>query len=168
MDDLLLPITEPVGRHSLRFQRVRVLVAVQCLGTQRVGSIRVARVPTVSAVTVARFLRRNLAPGSVVVTDAARSMAGALVTLPYSHRPEGLGLSDPARHRPLQRCHSIGVRLTEWLTEVHAGAVDHHHVTAYLDDFAFRFNRRHVKDRGRVWFELVEGLMTTPIDRVRR
>lgn len=118
-----------------------------------------------SAVTVARFLRRHVSPGSVVVTDAARSMAAALVTLPYSHRPEGLGLSDPERHRPLERCHSIGARLTDWLTEVHAGAVDHRYVTAYLDEFVFRFNRRHVKDRGRVWFELVEALLTTPIDR---
>lgn len=167
IDDVAVGIHEPVGRSSLRTQRIRVLLAVGCPGQQRIGSIRLAKVSSVSAVTVGRFLRRQVASGSVVVTDRSRSMAGALITSPYSHRPDGLGLTDPWTHRPLVRCHSVAERLNSWLSEIHGGAVDHRHLPLYLDEFSFRFNRRHTRDRGRVWFDLVERLLHTPVEHRR-
>ena len=64
--------------------------------------------------------------------------------------------------------------LERWLLGTHAGAVREKHVQAYLDEFAFRYNRRKTAGVGRIAARVIERLvvrepltMRTLIDETR-
>ncbi len=44
----------------------------------------------------------------------------------------------------------------------HQGAVSHEHLDSYLDEFAFRFNRRKSRSRGKLFYRLVQQAVAVP------
>jgi hypothetical protein len=60
---------------------------------------------------------------------------------------------DPA-HVTMPRVHNIAALLKRWLLGTHQGGVQHVHLDYYLDEFAFRFNRRRSKARGLLFHRL--------------
>jgi hypothetical protein len=52
--------------------------------------------------------------------------------------------------------------LKRWLLGTHAGAVKPKHLQAYLDEFAFRFNRRKTNGVGRIAARTIEQLVARP------
>jgi len=52
--------------------------------------------------------------------------------------------------------------LKRWLLGTHAGAVRDKHLQAYLDEFAFRHNRRKTNGVGRIAACLIESLVAKP------
>ncbi len=51
--------------------------------------------------------------------------------------------------------HQVISLLKRWLLGTHHGAVTHAHLDYCLDEFAFRFNRRRSRSRGKLLFRLV-------------
>jgi len=51
--------------------------------------------------------------------------------------------------------------LKRWLLGTHAGAMRRKHLQAYLDEFAFRHNRRKTNGVARISARLIEGLVAT-------
>jgi len=49
--------------------------------------------------------------------------------------------------------------LKRWLLGTHQGAVQEMHLQAYLDEYAFRFNRRKAASRGLLFYRLLECAM---------
>ena len=49
--------------------------------------------------------------------------------------------------------------LKRWLLGTHAGAVSDKHLQAYLDEFAFRHNRRKTNGVARIAARVIEGLV---------
>jgi hypothetical protein len=43
-----------------------------------------------------------------------------------------------------------------WLLGTHQGAVEADHLGAYLNEFVFRFNRRHSRSRGLLFYRVLE------------
>ena len=43
-----------------------------------------------------------------------------------------------------------------WLLGTHQGAVDSAHLPSYLNEFVFRFNRRHSRSRGMLFYRVLE------------
>jgi hypothetical protein len=62
----------------------------------------------------------------------------------------------------LQGCHWTVSLLKRWLLGTHAGAVKPKHLQAYLDEFAFRFNRRKTNGVGRIAARTIEQLVARP------
>ena len=60
----------------------------------------------------------------------------------------------------VQACHWSTSNLKRWLLGTHAGAVSDKHLQAYLDEFAFRYNRRKTKGVGRIAARVIETLAT--------
>jgi len=56
----------------------------------------------------------------------------------------------------LPRVHRVVSLLKRWLLGTHQGAVSAEHLDYYLDEFAFRFNRRKSRSRGKLFFRLVQ------------
>ena len=52
--------------------------------------------------------------------------------------------------------------LKRWLLGTHGGAVRDKHLQAYLDEFAFRHNRRKTKGVGRIAARVIESLVARP------
>ena len=52
--------------------------------------------------------------------------------------------------------HRVASLLQRWLLGTHQGAVGPEHLDAYLNEFTFRFNRRHSRRRGMLFYRLLE------------
>ena len=75
----------------------------------------------------------------------------------------------------VQACHWTISLLKRWLIGTHAGAARPKHLQAYLDEFAFRHNRRKTNGVARIAARVIENLVVTPpltmrnlIDQTRR
>ena len=62
---------------------------------------------------------------------------------------------DPA-HVAMPRAHRVSSLLKRWLLGTHQGAARPHQLDFYLDEFAFRFNRRSSQRRGLLFYRLLE------------
>lgn len=51
--------------------------------------------------------------------------------------------------------------LKRWLLGTHQGAVSHDQLDYYLDEYTFRFNRRHSRHRGLLFYRLLQQAVTT-------
>jgi ISXO2-like transposase domain len=56
----------------------------------------------------------------------------------------------------LPRVHPVASLLKRWLLGTHQGAVSPAHLDYYLDEFAFRFNRRRSRHPGKLFYRLVQ------------
>ena len=77
-------------------------------------------------------------------------------------RPHAAIVQSKAERREkdaLQTCHWTISLLKRWLIGTHAGAVGPKHLQAYLDEFAFRHNRRKTKGVGRIAARVIEQLV---------
>ena len=62
----------------------------------------------------------------------------------------------------MQACHWTISLLKRWLIGTHAGAVRDKHLQAYLDEFAFRHNRRKTNGVARIAARVIEQLVAHP------
>jgi hypothetical protein len=67
---------------------------------------------------------------------------------------------ETARHQ-LDHVHLVISLLKRWLVGTHQGAVTPEHLQAYLDEFAFRFNRRLSTHRGKLFQRLIQQSVTS-------
>ena len=58
--------------------------------------------------------------------------------------------------------HRVAALVARWLLGTHQGAVKPGHLQAYLDEFAFRFNRRRSRARGMLCYRLLEQSVQAP------
>ena len=56
----------------------------------------------------------------------------------------------------MPRAHRIASLLKRWLLGTHQGATRPNQIDHYLDEFAFRFNRRGSNHRGLLFYRLLE------------
>ena len=58
--------------------------------------------------------------------------------------------------------HLVASLAKRWLLGTHQGGVKPAHLQAYLDEFAFRFNRRRSRSRGMLFYRLLEQAVRAP------
>lgn len=58
--------------------------------------------------------------------------------------------------------HRVASLAKRWLLGTHQGAIHVSHLTGYLDEFVFRFNRRNSRGRGMVSFRRLELAVVHP------
>lgn len=116
--------TMVVGAVEVRVGEKRPVVA---------GRVRFRAIPSGSRAVLDTFLRDHVAAEATVMTDGHPGYAN-LATLGYDHRPEN------AAELPL--IHREFANLKTWLRGTHHDRVERKHLQAYLDEFAFRHNRR--------------------------
>ena len=127
-----------------------------------IGRIRLATVPDKSRTSLGRFVKEAITPGSVVHTDGGGGYGG-LEKLGYRHRPTVVGWRTPeAASQLLPRVHRVASLLKRWLLGTHQGAVSAEHLDYYLDEFAFRFNRRTSRSRGKLFYRLLQQAVQLP------
>jgi hypothetical protein len=63
--------------------------------------------------------------------------------------------------------HVVASLLKHWLLGTHQGSVTAQYLDAYLDEFAFRFNRHHSRQRGMLFYRLMKNSVDTPPARFR-
>jgi hypothetical protein len=70
--------------------------------------------------------------------------------------------TERAGNDAVQGCHWTIALLKRWLLGTHAGAVRPKHLQAYLEEFAFRHNRRKTKGVGRIAARVFGSLLGRP------
>jgi transposase-like protein len=129
-----------VGRQTVT--KTLIAVAVEVRG-RRAGRVRLQVIPDAATNTLTAFVRTQVAAGSQVITDG---WAGYTALTAQGHRHEPRPQRAPANaSRLLPWVHRVVSNLKTWLLGTHHG-VDPYHLPYYLDEFAFRFNRRFVRE----------------------
>jgi transposase-like protein len=118
-----------------------------------IGRIRLRRIKDVSGASLLPFVQSAAVPGAVIHTDGWSGYAG-LTAAGYKHEVTVVSASPDPAHVVMPRVHNIAALLKRWLLGTHQGGVQHVHLDYYLDEFAFRFNRRRSKARGLLFHRL--------------
>jgi transposase-like protein len=131
-----------------------------------IGRIRLGRIADASTPSLHGFILQTVTPGSTVHTDGWLPYQG-LEKLGYVHVATSLkGKGKLAAVELLPRVHRVTSLLKRWLLGTHQGAVSPAHLDYYLDEFTFRFNRRHSASRGKLFFRLLEqAVQVGPVTR---
>lgn len=125
-----------------RGTKALVVVGVEARGTGS-GRVRMAVIDDATAETLSGFVRDNIAAGATVHTDGWKGYR-PLARLGYDHRPRSQRAARAAGEdidEILPRVHRAISNLKSWLQGTHRG-VSGEHLHVYLDEYAFRFNRR--------------------------
>ena len=122
---------------------------------RRLGRLRLAVVPDVSARSLEGFLGQNVARPAAIATDGWSGYAG-LETAGYTHEPLNLSATWGDAALRLPAIHLVFGLAKRWLLGTHHGAVRQKHLPAYLDEFVFRFNRRTARNLSHRFGRLIE------------
>ncbi len=101
------------------------------------GRIRLAVIEDDAAATLSAFVAAAIAGGSTVVSDG---WSGYATLKDVKHDPRVVG--PMAAHVVLPWVHRVFANVKRWGLGVYHG-LRRPHLQAYLDEFVFRFNRRH-------------------------
>jgi transposase-like protein len=135
-----------------------VAISVEARPRGAGGRIRLARIADCSAPTLTTFVRAAVEPGAVVYTDHWRGYDG-LAAAGFLHQRTSIAASGDLAHAVMPRAHRVSSLLKRWLLGTHQGATRPQQLDFYLDEFAFRFNRRSSRQRGLLFHRLLEQAM---------
>jgi transposase-like protein len=127
---------------------------------RRLGRLRLAVVPDVSAKSLAGFLGQNVARPATVTTDGWSGYAD-LPAKGYRHEPINLSAAWGDAALRLPAIHLVFGLAKRWLLGTHHGAVGKKHLPAYLDEFVFRFNRRTARSVSHRFARVIEHAVQT-------
>ena len=127
---------------------------------RRLGRLRLAVVPDVSAKSLGGFLAAAVARPATVATDGW-SGYGGLAAAGYGHEPLNLAASWGDAALRLPAIHLVFGLAKRWLLGTHHGAVSAKHLPAYLDEFVFRFNRRTAKNLSHRFARVIQQAVRT-------
>ena len=121
--------------------------------------MRLAHAANNDTATLKGFADGQIAPDCRVTTDGH---AGYNATSLGARPHDGIvqTKAERASSDVVQACHWTISNLKRWLLGTHAGAVGDKHLQAYLDEFAFRHNRRKTKGVGRIAARVIQTLVT--------
>ena len=127
-----------------------VLVAVEDKGDEGIGRIRLLHVPDASAQSLHPFIKNVVQKGSMIRTDDWLGYEG-IEKLEY--RRSIVSSEDT------KLAHLVISLLKRWILGTYQGSVRPTHLSYYLDEFTFRFNRRSSKARGMLFYRLIQNAM---------
>jgi transposase-like protein len=131
-----------------------VVIAAEVRG-KGTGRIRMAVVPDVSAESLHKFILDNVLAGSEVRTDGWNGYNG-LNGYGYLHKAINIAASGDPAHVVMPRVHRVASLFSRMWLGTHQGAIRPSHLSYYLDEYTFRFNRRNSKARGLLFYRLME------------
>lgn len=130
------------------------------------GRVRLGIIPDASAESLGAFLADNVEPGSQVITDGW-SACPAATREHYRHAGTSVAASGLQAHEVLPAVHRVFALAKRWLMGTVQGSVSAEHLQAYLDEWVFRFNRRHSRSRGLLFHRLLQQAVDAPPLRYR-
>src|ERR1700680_3782931 len=132
-----------------------VAIAVEIKSPKGFGRIRLRSVPDVTQESLIPFIEAVVEPGSTVHTDGWQ----AYWTVPergYTHERSVMRKQNDPAHVVMPGVHRVASLLQRWLLGTHQGGVSPEHLDADLNEFTLRFNRRHSRRRGMLFYRLLE------------
>lgn len=138
-----------------------VIVATECKGKQ-IGRVRFGIITEASGENLIPFIEANVEQGSTIITDGWRGYEQLSQSKIYMHEQKIISNSGKEAHELLPHVHMVDSLVKRWLNGTHQGNVSPKHLSYYLDEFAFRFNRKMSTFRGKLFYRLIQQAVTTP------
>jgi transposase-like protein len=145
-------------------EKILVVVATECIGKQ-VGRVRFKIIPDASHENLMPFIEENVGYGSTVITDGWAGYISLSEKKGYEHVVKVISGSGKQAHELLPHVHMVDSLLKRWINGTHQGKKSSKHLEYYLDEFAFRFNRKLSTHRGKLFYRLMQqAVSTSPIN----
>ena len=119
-------------------------------GEDGIGRIRLRHLEDASSASLTPFVKGIVQQGSTIRTDD---------WLGYNALTENGFRHVVIQSKDMKLAHLIAALMKRWLLGTYQGAVRPSHLSYYLDEFTFRFNRRTSKSRGKLFYRLVQQAM---------
>jgi transposase-like protein len=132
-----------------------VVVATECIG-KKIGRVRFRCVNEASSENLIPFIQDNIEQGSTVITDGWKGYAPFREMKDFEHQVKTISGSGSKAHELLPHVHLVDSLLKRWLNGTHQGKVSPKYLPFYLDEFAFRFNRKLSTYRGKLFYRLIQ------------
>lgn len=132
-----------------------VVVATECKGKQ-IGRVRFRIISEASGEELLPFIEDNIEPGSTIVTDGWSGYSSLSQSKNYKHITKVISGSGQEAHELLPHVHMVDSLVKRWINGTHQGNVSPKHLPYYLDEFAFRFNRKLSTYRGKLFYRLIQ------------
>jgi hypothetical protein len=143
VDETTIPLRRkddrPAGGHGRSHQGKMLAAAGVEVHDGGPGRVRLGAIQDASAESLHAFVAASLAPGATARTDGWSGYPGARGVI---HEPHVVG--PMAAHVVLPWTHRVFANLKRWALGVYHG-LRRKHLQFYLDEFTFRFNRRHTR-----------------------
>jgi len=137
-----------------------VVVATECIGKQ-IGRVRFKIILDASKESLLPFIEENVEYGSTVITDGWSSYTSLSQNKEYEHIKKVISGSGKQAHELLPHVHMVDSLIKRWINGTHQGKISPKHLEYYLDEFAFRFNRKLSTHRGMLFYRLMQQALTT-------
>lgn len=139
---------EKRGRPAVSDRAALIAGAIEVpTGRRGFGRLRLASLEAASGQALGDFIEEHVRPGSMLLTDGLTSYRTERIGASYDHVPTSVKGSGRRAHEVLPGIHRVFALLDRVLKGTYQGAVRRKHLAGYLDEFAFRFNRRNSKSR---------------------
>ena len=163
VDETLVGGVERGGKRGRGTSKCVVVIAVEVSQPRGFGRVRMRHVPNASGASLLPFVCDTVVPGATILTDGW----GGYNDLPehgYLRKETVLSSSGNPAHVSMPGVHRVSSLLKRWILGTHQGSMVPAHLQSYLEEFAFRFNRRTSRSRGLVFRRLLEqAAITGPI-----
>jgi len=140
-------------------EKVPVIVAVERDGNGALGRVRFGLAQRSNSRELLDFARATIAPGSTVHT-AGLYLLRQLADLGYRHEfTVGARASDLDTVMP--GVHLVSSLVKRWIAGTLQHNISRDQLAYYLDEYAFRFNRRRSTARGMLFYRLLQQAVAT-------
>jgi transposase-like protein len=137
-----------------------VVVATECIGKQ-IGRVRFKIIQEASKENLIGFINDNVEHGSTIITDGWPGYASLSQNKEYENIVKVISGSGKQAHELLPHVHMVDSLVKRWINGTHQGKISQKHLEYYLDEFAFRFNRKLSTHRGKLFFRLMQQAVST-------
>jgi transposase-like protein len=133
--------------------KILVVIMAEIKEGDKIGRIRLRRVPDASGPSLEGAIIDSVEPGSTIQTDGWEGYS-RLTKLGYRH--EVIRKEAVIGKNILPKVNRIAALLKRWLLGIYQGRVESSHIEYYLDEYTFRFNRRTSRSRGKLFYRLMQ------------
>lgn len=138
-----------------------VVVATECID-KKIGRVRFQIISEASTENLLPFVENNIEHGSDVITDGWSGYKFLSNNESYNHQVKVIKGSGKEANELLPHVHLVISLLKRWIYGTHQGRITPKYLEYYLDEFAFRFNRKMSTYRGKLFYRLMQQAVTTP------
>lgn len=163
VDEVYIGGEETGNHHQGRGAEEKILVAIatECLD-KKIGRVRFKIISDASTENLFPFVEDNIAHGSEIITDGWSGYSYLSKSTDYKHTVKVISGSGKEAHELLPHVHLTISLLKRWINGTHQGRMSVKYLAYYLDEFAFRFNRKMSSYRGKLFYRLMQQAITTP------
>ena len=137
-----------------------MVVAAECIGKQ-IGRVRFKCIPEASGEQLSQFIEKTIEKGSTIITDGWTGYSFLKNADKYKHEIKIISDSGKEAHELLPHVHLVDSLVKRWINGTHQGSVSPKYLSYYLDEFAFRFNRKLSTYRGKLFYRLMQQAVDT-------